>query len=264
METRWNGTDSLDSFYTVLDRLEGLTATFDELDCLAKRLDSFCEREDSQFQGMACALDLADISDFINLTFCCQEATVITSFSDLERIGRDHFMNINGGSIPMEEYHSLDGRRIALDLIEESQGTVTPYGVVYDNGMQIEPLYNGRQFPGYLYGDCLLALEAVPKQAPAKEQNPEYLYLPASERQIERALLRIGVQNPEDAVFRPEFDALPNLISDAIAPEHDSICRLNELCRAVGQLNQTELNKLEAVLSLTKQPKQGPQMGGIS
>ena len=46
--------DELDSFYTVLNRLVGSLVNFDELDYLAKRLDSFDDGEAAQFQGMAC------------------------------------------------------------------------------------------------------------------------------------------------------------------------------------------------------------------
>ena len=80
--------DELDSFYTVLNRLVGSLVNFDELDYLAKRLDSFDDGEAAQFQGMACKLGVSNIKDFINLTFCCQQATVITDFSDLDAIGR--------------------------------------------------------------------------------------------------------------------------------------------------------------------------------
>ena len=48
-------------------------ANFDELDHLAKRLDSFDAGEAAQFQAMAEKLDLCNITDFINLTFCCQQ-----------------------------------------------------------------------------------------------------------------------------------------------------------------------------------------------
>lgn len=66
--------DELDSFYTVLNRLVGSLVNFDELDYLAKRLDSFDDGEAAQFQGMACKLGVSNIKDFINLTFCCQQA----------------------------------------------------------------------------------------------------------------------------------------------------------------------------------------------
>ena len=37
------------------------------------------------------------MTDLINLSFCCQQATVITDFSDLEAVGRNHYLNTHGG-----------------------------------------------------------------------------------------------------------------------------------------------------------------------
>ena len=83
-------------------------------------------------------MELFELNDLINLTFCCQQATVITDFSDLAAIGRDHYMNLHGGSASV---NALDGKGTARQLIESGSGTVTPYGVVYDNGMKLEQVY---------------------------------------------------------------------------------------------------------------------------
>ena len=64
---------------SVLKCLEERTVNVDELDYLAKRLYSFDRTGLAQFQGMAAKLDLSDMTDLINLIFCCQEATVITT-----------------------------------------------------------------------------------------------------------------------------------------------------------------------------------------
>ncbi len=117
--------DELDSHYSVLNRLEGRNVNLDELDYLAKRLDSFDESEEEQFQAMAHKLNMADIKDFINLTFCCQQATVISDFSDLEAVGRRHYMNLTGGCASCEELDNLDGHETALLLIDSGAGIVT-------------------------------------------------------------------------------------------------------------------------------------------
>ena len=72
---------------------------------------------------MAEKLDLRGIADFINLTFCCQQATVITDFSDLEAIGRAHYLNINSGCAGTEEFNALDGYETALLLIDSDGGS---------------------------------------------------------------------------------------------------------------------------------------------
>ena len=95
----------------ILNRLTGQTVNVDELDYLAKRLDSFNDGEVDKFQAMASTLCLSDIKDLINLTFCCQQATVITDFSDLEQIGKNHRLTLNGGTMPKGEYQTLDGNQ---------------------------------------------------------------------------------------------------------------------------------------------------------
>ncbi len=85
---------------------------------------------------MSSKLELSNAQDFINLTFSCQQATVITDFSDLAQIGKNHSLVTNGGSMSLEEYDRLDGQAIALDLIQSGKGEVTPFGVAYDDGMK--------------------------------------------------------------------------------------------------------------------------------
>ena len=143
--------EEVDSFYTVLKRVEMLTVNVEELNYLAKRLESFDTGEAAQFQAMAHKLELFELKDLINLTFCCQQATVITDFSDLATVGRDHYMNLHGGSASVDELNKLDGKGTARQLIESGSGTITPYGVVYDNGMKLEQVYDGRFFPCYYY-----------------------------------------------------------------------------------------------------------------
>ena len=165
----------LDSEYPILNRLTAQSVNVDELDYLATRLSSFSDREDDQFVSMASKLCLSDIKDLINLTFCCQQATVITSFSDLERVGKSHSLTINGGAMPAEEYDQVDGRMVALDLLQNKAGTITPYGVVYDNGMKLEQFYNGRSFPELYLGPQQLIIEI---SSGPHGKTSGFLYLP--------------------------------------------------------------------------------------
>lgn len=187
----------IDSYYAVLEKLNDAEVNIDELDYLAKRLDSFCEGEDVKFQGMAVKLGITDITDFINLTFCCQQATVITDFSDLEKIGKEHRLTCNGGCMPTEQYEKINGKMEALKLLRNERGTVTPYGVVYDNGMELKPLYDGKHLPGYLY-DAVPAVIALSVEG--REAETEMLYLPYRKSHLERALERLGVSDVKDCI----------------------------------------------------------------
>ena len=122
---------------------------------------------------MAFKLGKLNMTGLINLTFCCQEATVITDFSDLEGIGRAHYMNLYGGGASIEELEQLDGVETALLLITENEGTITPYGVVYANGMQLSQIYQGRNFPEYLYEESLMtvSLRSVHESDDSRERQ---------------------------------------------------------------------------------------------
>lgn len=120
--------------WPILKRLEKVAINLDEMDYLAKRLDSFDAQEKAKFQAAAVRFGLFDMRHLIDLTFCCQETTVITDFSDLEKVGRRHYLDVNGSSAPSEELENVDGYETALLLIGDGDGTITPYGVIYDNG----------------------------------------------------------------------------------------------------------------------------------
>lgn len=240
--------DEITDGYPVLSRLEGQTVNVDELDYLAKRLDSFCVGEDAQFQAMAEKLYLTDIRDFINLTFCCQQATVITDFSNLEKIGKDHYMNLNGGCASTEELDNLDGKEIACLLINSGTGVITPYGVVYDNGMELKPLYNGKAFPPYLYDVYPLILEV----SPLEDTNDEIiLCLPMAEKQLEHAIGRCGIESTEQFQFHPD-SILSQAFCDLPALEHENLRDLNKMCEAIMPPDAKELSELGAAITLAK------------
>lgn len=247
--------DVIDSHYSVLGALHGTKVNVDELDYLAKRLDGFCSGEDSQFQAMAHKMEMTDIMDFINLTYCCQQATVITDFSNLEAVGRSHYMNLHGGCVTVEELENLDGEETAHLLIDGGGGVITSYGVVYDNGMMLEQQYNGYQFPAYPYDGLFMILEITPKQGLAEGDNPEYLYLPAAEHQIDRTLLRVGVTALHDAQVRIDGDELPEKVAEALDLDHlsgDDLPAFNRMCQAIQPLSEADMEKLNAVVLMAE------------
>ncbi len=113
--------------YPILKRLESTAVNVDELDYLAKRLESYDKHELAKFQGVAVVAGSSDMTDLINLTFCCQEATVVRDFSDLGKIGREHYMDIHGG-VTEDELKNVDFQKTALSLLLNESGQVTPYG----------------------------------------------------------------------------------------------------------------------------------------
>ena len=252
--------DELESGFPILKRLEKVGANLDELDYLARRLDSFDDYEAAQFQAIAVRLGTFDMTDFINLTFCCQQATVITNFSDLEGIGKTHILTISGGCLYVDEQEQVDGRAEALKLILNEHGTVTPYGVVYDNGMELEQLYKeGGPFPDYLDREFVILLEAS-----AGEGQSTLLVLPDSPARLERLLCRTGIRDSPQIHSRVVDSTLPGGVISSIPSEHLSINDLNRLCRAAERIAPEDLKALVQLLTDKNQPSQGPSLGGLS
>ena len=252
----------INSFYSVLKRTEMLTVNVEELNYLAKRLDSFDTGEAAQFQAMAHKLELFELKDLINLTFCCQQATVITDFSDLSAVGRDHYMNLHGGCTKTEELDALDSEATARRLIESGSGTITPYGVVYDNGMKLEQVYDGQFFPCYYYEPNAITVAVTAKSEPEDTEHITWLYLPMAQEEIDRTLQRAGITAPLDIQLRLEDTQLPNEVDVLLDMEQESLAGLNVLAQATDELSSDDMKKLGAVVTLAK-PQNAEQIKNL-
>ena len=244
--------EEVDSFFSVLKRTEMLTVNVEELNYLAKRLDSFDTGEAAQFQAMAHKLELFELKDLINLTFCCQQATVITDFSDLAAVGRDHYMNLHGGCAKTEELDALDGEETARRLIENGGGTITPYGVVYDNGMKLEQIYDGRFFPCYYYEPNAITVAVTSKTEPEDTEHITWLFLPMVQEEIDRALLRGGITDPSEIRLSLEDSWLPHEVLDLLDMDHVDISGLNALVQALDEFSDMSIRKYAAAAVMAR------------
>ena len=241
--------DEISGGYSVLKRLEGGMVNLDELDYLAKRLESFDDDQGIQFEAVAAARDISSIEDFINLPFCCDRVTVIYDFSDLEAVGRRHYLNTHGGCASAEELDHLDGQETALLLIDGGGGVITPYGVLYENGMRLEPLYQGGPFPAYLDRLYELELTVSPHQEPTKTTH---LYLPASSARIQRMLQRGGIAPANMRLSSWTPLSLSSKVQEVIDPRKGSLEELNGMCRAIHAIFPTDRDKLDAVIDFAR------------
>ena len=255
--------EKIDGFYTVLKRTEMLTVNVEELNYLAKRLDGFDTGEAAQFQAMAHKLELFELKDLINLTFCCQQATVITDFSDLSAIGRDHYMNLHGGSARVDELEALDGEETARLLIGNGSGTITPYGVVYDNDMQMKQVYDGQFFPCYYYEPNPITVAVTDRSDPEDTERITWLYLPMAQEEIDRALLRAGIANLRDACLWLKDNQLPNEADVLLDMERESITDLNALAQVTEDFSDEDIRKLGAVVTMAR-PRTAEQVKNLA
>lgn len=173
--------EDIDSSYDILQCLKNQIVNVDELDYLAKRLDSFCDSEAEVFQAACSAFCCTSIKDLINMTFCCQETTVISDFSKLEEAGKAHYLTIHGGAASTAEVDAVDGKALAEKLIQSGEGKLTPYGLFFRNGMRLEELYQGHGFPAYVWDERQAELELT-----KPDGTKALLFLPFAKLELKR------------------------------------------------------------------------------
>lgn len=227
--------------YPILNCLEGSCVNVDELDYLVKYLDSFTPDEVAAFQGVASERKITDLLELINLAFSCSQVVAVEDFRNLERVGIWLLLARNT-SVDPPELDRDTAVKTAMDALSSGEGIVTPYGVIFENGMELQTVYDGRIFPEYSYEAPLITAEI-----PLPMNNSTYsLFLPMAEGQLKRYLDRLG--EPLISV-RPEqvFGALFEKLDLTPPPNGETIENLNRLCLAVKDFDEAEFSTLRSM-----------------
>ena len=234
-----------------LRRMIGRMANVDELDWLGKQLESFDRYELLQFNAAAERFGLSSVGEMIDLSLQSGEVTVISDFSDLELVGKRHYLTVHGGADP-KELGDLDGTETARLLMSEQQGHITPYGIVYDNGIKLEQAYNRKQLPPSWWAEnCAMELE-IGTPGETDKKKFEWVQLPASQLKLERAMLRAGIPAYGEMQILLSSSRLPDEVNCALDFEHESLFELNNLCQACAEFQDADFEKLGAVCQLAK------------
>ena len=234
-----------------LCRMSGTLANVDELDWLGKKLESFDGYELLQFSAATERFGLCSADELIDLTFCTSEMTVISDFGDLEKVGRKHYLTVHGAA-DTKELEKLDGKALAQALISGQPGTVTQFGVVYDNGVQMKPVYNRKQLPqNWIAETCIMEVEIGAKGTEAANAH-EWVQLPASRIKLERAMLRAGIASCGEMQMLVTDSRFPDEVDCALNMEHESLFELNRLCQMCSNFKEQNFVKLGAVCQMVK------------
>ena len=237
--------------YPALVRMTGTLANVDELDWLGKQLESLDRYELLQFNAAVERFGLSAADELIDLSFCARDVTVISDFSDLERVGRKHYLTVNGAA-DTKELENLDGKETALALISGRPGYVTRYGVVYDNGIKLEQTYDRKHLPPiWMAANSILELKlrATGEDDPKKQ---EWVQLPASRMKLERAMLRAGIPSCGEMQMLVSDSRFPDEVDCTLDVEHGSLFELNRLCQICSNFKEQDFVKLGAVCQMAK------------
>ena len=198
-------------------------------------------------------LEALEIGDAVKTD--CKVEEVDSFFSVLKRT---EMLTVN-----VDELNALDGKKTARQLIESGSGTITPYGVVYDNGMKLEQVYDGRFFPCYYYEPNAITVAVTSKSEPEDTEHITWLYLPVVREEIDRTLLRGGITDPADVRLRLEDSQFPNEVDVLLDMEYETLSDLNELAEATDGLSNADMEKLGAVVMLAE-PKSAAQIKNLA
>ena len=169
-----------------LSAIKDSVVNLDELNYLAKRMDSFVDKEFKQFYAAANCFGINKMKELINLTFNLQHYTLIQDFSSKENIGKTHLLNKLGG-MSEEEMEKTDFASVGRELINSGTGKITEYGLLFENiDVPLEDVYDGQVFPLYVYKDCVAIVGIKFKE------KTEYAYLPCDDIEFDNAVKRLG------------------------------------------------------------------------
>lgn len=231
-----------------LSVLEDRYVNLDELNYLAKRMESFNENELMKFYSVVAVERYAEMENLINLTFNLNCYTLIRDVSSLESVGKTLMFDLQGGireaAMTTEEYVAA-GR----ELFASGAYTPTAYGLLHKNGLEMEQVYDGRVFPNYAYhADWQLNL------AIEHHGRTEYLFLPDENTAIQKALYRLGASYPEECQICVEDANLSDGEWSRYLEEvrkEEGLYELNELMQAVDP-RVTDMDKLLTVIRYTE------------
>ena len=106
--------------------------------------------------------------------------------------------------------------------------------------MKLEPVYDGRFFPGYYYEPNAITIAVTSKSEPEDTNHITWLFLPMVQEEIVRALQLAGITDPADVRLRMEDTQLPDEVDVLLDMEYETLSDLNELAAATDGLSKAD------------------------
>jgi len=226
-----------------LKRLERQRVNLDELNYFIKRRESLSEYEKKVLDTYIGLNRVDDLKEMINLTFCLKGLSLISDFSDIEKVGIQLYLDEFGG-MSTEEKESVDFRKFAENTLRGFETIVVSSGVFVQHGFEMQHIYDGKVFPCYIYNSdkCMAYIEIA-----NKEGDREFLYLPTDIVSMDKVKARLGVKKISECVVKELHNVqLPEEIIKGIISldSLEDLVYLNEMCSAISNLNVVQRDEL--------------------
>ena len=226
-------------------RLEQQSHNLDELNYLAKRMDSFSDRELHQFYAAMSQEKLYDIQALINLTFNLNRYTVVQDIGSPTRIGFAYALD-GEGALLADDRDNPRYEVIGKELISSGRGILTEHGMLFvhdDN--PFEEVYDGHVFPPYDYYGNSMAEVVI-----SYGGKEETLYLPDDQAATQKAVWRLGAASLDDcSVEITEWNGDGSAWHEKVSriEEQESLFAVNWLLHQLREL-QPDMVKLLAAM----------------
>lgn len=225
---------------TQLSFLAGKQVNLDELNYLAKRLDSFMVDEMSQYFAALQREGFRNMKSLINLTFNLDKYTLITDVSSPLVIGKEYALNTEG-AIPADHSRDAEYDSIGRDIISGKKGELTEYGLLIVSDKPIEQFYDGKTFPLYDYYGSMLFMGIKYND---REEGVSIAEDPGS---IITAVNRLGAEKPGDCkAYILEYDPKLEPIMDRLKEvlEKEGLMALSKVAQKIyeGKIDAAKLN----------------------
>ena len=229
-----------------LSALNARNVNLDELNFLARRLDSFTEEEIEQFFAATEHENAQSLKNMINLTYNLDKFTLIKNVGDMTKVGRDYTLNTEG-CVPADSRYDVKYAEIGRKLLASGRGVFTERGLLFVEDKPIEEVYDGKTFPGFAYQSFIVNVDVEYKG------RYESLFLPESQLALDKAVRRLGAESIDDCDLSSEYGN-PNFSRFSVRFEeildNEGIDALNALAY---ELNTYDIytEKLDAAMEMT-------------
>lgn len=223
--------------------LQDSFVNLDDVNYLAKCMDSFFGDEEYQFYEAMKLEGFDTLPDLINLSFNLNRYPLIQDIGNMGKIGREYLLTVKG-CLPADDADDPKYAELGRKLIQSGKGIFTEHGMLFvDENTLFQRSYDGQTFPPYLYDPDVLCVAKAEYGG-----KTEYLYFPCEEEAIDKAFARLGTTADKVKITLEDFNTdSPEWFGRfrEIAAE-EGVYELNQLTAAVNTQDM-DLKKLWSV-----------------
>ena len=242
--------------------------TLDELNFLAKRLDSLNEEERLVLKAISPKIlkvgedELVSPKDLINMTYGLNEVSIISNVGNAQQLGQfviENNLHTDVDAVPDDSVYLLDRTRIGQLQQQNDGGVFIDGNYIVTAEYELPEVYDGKNLP-VENPTAWFAFKMDVTRPPAGddlgevEAIAETLTLPVDRAEADELAKRLGMEQIEDCVYLGFESSIPQIDADKFGDMHD-FDQLNNLSEMMLEMSPSDQVKFKAVLSAEEPEK---------